>query len=157
MWVHTFIGMELVVKVIKYYVSNTFPFPAELPVRFVKTLEEEVTVVKTQPLYLSCELNKDRDVVWTKNGKQISNEPGRFQINIIGLTQTLTILAADDPDAGVYTCSVESANIKCSSNVKVVGKFYFYVIFNITFFFLIIIMSGKTVKIENVCFFYFFF
>lgn len=29
---------------------------------------------------------------------------------------------ADDIDAGVYTCTVESANIKCSSNVKVVGK-----------------------------------
>lgn len=94
-----------------------------MPVKFVKLLEEEVTVVKTQPMYLSCELNKDRDVIWTKDGKKLSEtSPGRYQTNIIGLNRTLTIVDADDIDAGVYTCTVESANIKCSSNVKVVGK-----------------------------------
>lgn len=95
----------------------------ELPVIFVKNLEEEVTVVKTQPMYLSCELNKDRDVVWTKDGKKLSEtSPGRYQTNIIGLIRTLTFVAAIDADTGVYTCTVPSANIQCSSNVKVVGK-----------------------------------
>lgn len=98
--------------------------PTELPVRFVKTLEEEVTVVKGQPLYLSCELNKERDVVWRKDGKIVVEKPGRIVPGVIGLMRALTINDADDTDAGTYTVTVENANnLECSSCVKVVGEF----------------------------------
>lgn len=99
-------------------------FP-ELPVRFVKTLEEEVTVVKGQPLYLSCELNKERDVVWRKDGKIVVEKPGKIVPGVIGLMKALTINDADDFDAGTYTVTVESANnLECSSCVKVVGEYF---------------------------------
>lgn len=91
--------------------------------RFVKTLEEEVTVVKGQPLYLSCELNKERDVVWRKDGKIVVEKPGRIVPGVIGLMRALTINDADDTDAGTYTVTVENANnLECSSCVKVVGE-----------------------------------
>lgn len=99
-------------------------FP-ELPVRFVKTLEEEVTVVKGQPLYLSCELNKERDVVWRKDGKIVVEKPGKIVPGVIGLMKALTINDADDFDAGTYTVTVENANnLECSSCVKVVGEYF---------------------------------
>ena len=97
-------------------------FPTELPVRFVKTLEEEVTVVKGQPLYLTCELNKERSVVWRKDGKIIKDKPGKFALGIIGLSHSLTITDSDDADAGTYTVTVEDSELSCSSCVKVVGK-----------------------------------
>lgn len=92
--------------------------------RFVKTLEEEVTVVKGQPLYLSCELNKERDVVWRKDGKIVVEKPGKIVPGVIGLMRALTINDADDFDAGTYTVTVENANnLECSSCVKVVGQY----------------------------------
>lgn len=97
-------------------------FPTELPVRFVKPLEEEVTVVKGQPLYLTCELNKERSVVWRKDGKIIKDVPGKFALGIIGLSHTLMITDSDDADAGTYTVTVEGTELSCSSCVKVVGK-----------------------------------
>lgn len=91
--------------------------------RFVKTLEEEVTVVRGQPLYLSCELNKERDVVWRKDGKIVVEKPGKIVPGVIGLLRALTINDADDSDAGTYTVTVENANnLECSSCVKVVGQ-----------------------------------
>lgn len=97
-------------------------FFTELPVRFVKTLEEEVTVIKGQPLYLSCELNKERDVVWRKDGKIVVEKPGKIVPGVIGLMRALTINDTDDFDAGTYTVTVENANnLECSSCVKVVG------------------------------------
>lgn len=100
-------------------------FSIELPVRFVKTLEEEVTVVKGQPLYLSCELNKERDVVWRKDGKIVVEKPGKIVPGVIGLLRALTINDADDSDAGTYTVTVENANnLECSSCVKVVGQYF---------------------------------
>uniref|UniRef100_A0A8C5R3F8 Titin n=1 Tax=Leptobrachium leishanense TaxID=445787 RepID=A0A8C5R3F8_9ANUR len=78
----------------------------------------------TQPMYLSCELNKDRDVTWTKDGKRLQDAPGKYQINIIGLNRTLTIVSADDDDAGVYACTVDNTSVSCDSNVKVVGKLH---------------------------------
>lgn len=93
--------------------------------RFVKTLEEEVTVVKGQPLYLSCELNKERDVVWRKDGKIVVEKPGKIVPGVIGLLRALTINDADDSDAGTYTVTVENANnLECSSCVKVVGQYF---------------------------------
>lgn len=90
----------------------------------MKTLEEEVTVVKGQPLYLSCELNKERDVVWRKDGKIVVEKPGKIVPGVIGLMRALTINDADDFDAGTYTVTVENANnLECSSCVKVVGEY----------------------------------
>lgn len=99
-----------------------FPLPPEIPVRFVKTLEEQVTVVKGQPFYLSCELNKERDVVWRKDGKIIKDKPGKYALNIIGLQRALTIMDADDTDGGTYTVTVEDTDLKCDSVVQVIGK-----------------------------------
>lgn len=90
--------------------------------RFVKTLEEEVTVIKTQPLYLTCELNKERNVVWRKDGKIIKPKPGKFALGVIGLSHSLTVTDSDDADAGTYTVTVEDSELSCSSCVKVVGK-----------------------------------
>lgn len=97
-----------------------FFFFVELPVRFTKNLEEEVSVIKGQPMYLTCELSKDRDVIWKKNGKPLSEIAGKVAINVIGLQRSVTIQDANDDDAGVYTCECE--NLKTQTNVKVIGK-----------------------------------
>lgn len=90
--------------------------------RFVKTLEEEVTVIKGQPFYLSCELNKERDVVWRKDGKIVKDKPGKIIQSIIGMQRSVTIMDTDDTDAGTYTVTVENTELSCQSCVKVVGK-----------------------------------
>lgn len=69
-------------------------------------------------------------MVWKKNGIEIKDIPGKIQINIIGLQQSITIQDANDDDAGVYTCECE--NIKTQTNVKVIGM---YMIFLFFFFF----------------------
>ncbi len=102
-------------------------FHIELPVKFIKNLEEETSVLKGQPMYLTCELNKDRDVVWKKNGQEIKEVPGKIQINIIGLQRAITIQDANDDDTGVYTCECE--NIKTQTNVKVIGMYLIFLTF----------------------------
>uniref|UniRef100_A0A4W3JK31 Ig-like domain-containing protein n=1 Tax=Callorhinchus milii TaxID=7868 RepID=A0A4W3JK31_CALMI len=74
-------------------------------------------VFKGQPLYLTCELNKDRDVIWKKDGEVVENIPGKLTISVIGLQRSITISDSDFSDAGVYT--VETANIKCEGKVSV--------------------------------------
>lgn len=93
--------------------------------RFVKTLEEEITVVKGQPFYLSCELNKERDVVWRKDGKIVTDKPGKFALGIIGLQRAVTIMDADDNDGGEYIVTVADTDLSCKTTVKVVGKLTF--------------------------------
>lgn len=93
--------------------------------RFVKTLEEEYTVVKGQPFYLSCELNKERDVVWRKDGKIVTDKPGKLALGIIGLQRAVTIMDADDNDGGEYTVTVADTDLSCKTAVKVVGKLKF--------------------------------
>lgn len=75
--------------------------------------------MKGQPLYLTCELSKEKDVVWKKNGKPLSSVPGKIQINVIGMQHGLTIQNTNDDDAAVYTCECE--NIQTQTNVKVIG------------------------------------
>lgn len=87
--------------------------------KFTKNLDEEMSVIKGQPMYLTCELSKDRDVVWKKDGKELKQIAGKIQINVIGLQRTVTIQDANDDDAGVYTCECE--DIKTQTNVKVIG------------------------------------
>lgn len=78
-----------------------------------------MSVIKGQPMYLSCELSKDRDVVWKKDGKELKPAPGKVAINVIGLQRTVTIHDSNDDDAGVYTCECE--NLKTQVNVKIIG------------------------------------
>ena len=70
--------------------------------RFTKNLEEETTVIKGQPLYLTCELSKDRSVVWKKNGNPLSAVPCKIAINVIGLQQAFTMKDSNDDDAAVF-------------------------------------------------------
>lgn len=86
--------------------------------------------MKGQPMYLTCELSKDRPVVWKKNGKELVQLPGKVQINVIGLQQAVTIQDANDDDAGVYTCECE--NLKTETKVKVIGKKYLHYLQRIT-------------------------
>lgn len=100
----------------------------ELPVKFTKNLEEETSVLKGQPMYLTCELNKDKDVVWKKNGKEIKEIPGKIQINVIGLQRAITIQDVnEEDDAGAYSCECE--NIKTQTNVKVIGMYLILICF----------------------------
>lgn len=93
---------------------------SELPVKFVKELEEETSALKGQHLYMTCELNKDKDVIWKKDGKTLASIPGKLQIAVIGLQRAITIQDAGDFDVGVYTCECEDA--KTTTKVKVIGK-----------------------------------
>lgn len=79
-------------------------------------------MIKGQPFYLSCELNKERDVVWRKDGKIIKDTPGKFILSIIGLQRSITIMDADDKDSGTYTVTVENSTLSCQSCVQVIGK-----------------------------------
>lgn len=79
--------------------------------------------MKGQPMYLTCELNKERDVTWKRNSTKLKNKAGKVAINIIGLQHAVTIQNAADDDAGTYTCEVdEQEDIKTITNVKVIGK-----------------------------------
>lgn len=74
-------------------------------------------------MYLTCELSKDKEVVWKKNGKELKSIPGKITINVIGLQQGITIQDSNDDDAGVYTCECE--NIKTQTNVKIIGTMFY--------------------------------
>uniref|UniRef100_A0A3Q2Q792 Titin n=1 Tax=Fundulus heteroclitus TaxID=8078 RepID=A0A3Q2Q792_FUNHE len=94
-----------------------------LPVKWVKELEPETSCMKGQPMYLTCELNKERDVVWKHNGGLLKKKAGKVAINVIGLQHAITIQNSTDDDAGIYTCEVEGQeNIKTSTTVKVIVR-----------------------------------
>ncbi|KAG7276471.1 hypothetical protein CRUP_033909, partial [Coryphaenoides rupestris] len=93
----------------------------ELPVKWIKELEPETSCIKGQPMYLTCELNKERDVVWKRNGELLKNKAGKIAINIIGLQHAVTIQNATEEDAGLYTCEVANqGEVQTSTNVKVI-------------------------------------
>lgn len=97
----------------------------ELPVKFTKPLDEETSAMKGQHLYLTCELNKERDVVWKRDGQVLKSIPGKLNINVIGMQHAITIQNSDESDAGLYTCEVATASgdiIDTKSTVKVIGK-----------------------------------
>lgn len=82
-----------------------------------------MSAVKGQPVYLSCELNKERDVIWKKNGELLKKQENKLQINIIGLVHAITIQNAIEEDAGCYSCEVANqTELKTSTNVKVTGE-----------------------------------
>lgn len=79
--------------------------------------------MKGQPMYLTCELNKERDVVWKRNGEVLKKQAGKVAINIIGMQHAVTIQNSTDEDAGTYTCEVVGQeDISTTTSVKVIGK-----------------------------------
>lgn len=103
--------------------QEVLDFPAELPVKWIKELEEEMSSLKGQPIYMTCELNKERDVVWKRNGQILKTQTGKIQINIIGMQHAVTIQNSSEEYTGVYTCEVSGQeNVKTTTNVKVIGK-----------------------------------
>uniref|UniRef100_A0A3P8SUN1 Ig-like domain-containing protein n=1 Tax=Amphiprion percula TaxID=161767 RepID=A0A3P8SUN1_AMPPE len=89
-------------------------------------LEEETSTLKGQPIYMTCELNKERDVVWKKNGAVLKKKEGKVQINVIGMQHAVTIQNSTDEDAGAYTCEVDgqedAKGIPTMANLTVIGK-----------------------------------
>ncbi len=74
-------------------------------------------------MYLTCELNKERDVIWKRNGTILKKQAGKVAINIIGMQHAVTIQNSTDDDAGSYTCEVDGQeDVKTATNVKVIGK-----------------------------------
>lgn len=95
----------------------------ELPVKWLKELEEETSALKGQPIYMTCELNKERDVIWKRNGEVLKKKAGKIQINIIGMQHAVTIQNCSEEDTGVYTCEVAAQeDVKTTTNVKIIGK-----------------------------------
>lgn len=91
--------------------------------KWVKELEPETSCIKLQPMYLTCELNKERDVIWKRDGKILKNKAGKVAINIIGMQHSVTIQNTTHEDGGLYTCEVSGQeDVKTSTNVKVIGK-----------------------------------
>lgn len=91
--------------------------------KWIKELEEETSALKGQPLYVTCELNKERDVIWKKDGEVLKKKAGKIQINVIGMQHAVTIQNSAEEDAGSYSCEVANQeDVKTSTNVKVIGK-----------------------------------
>lgn len=91
--------------------------------KWLKELEPETTCFKGQPMYLICELNKEREVLWKHNGAPLKTQAGKVAVNIIGLQHAITIQNATEEDAGAFTCEVVGQeDIKTTTNVKVNGE-----------------------------------
>lgn len=96
---------------------------SELPVKWIKELEEETSALKGQPIYVTCELNKERDVIWKKDGAVLTKKAGKVQINVIGMQHAVTVQHSTEEDAGSYSCEVANQeDVKTSTNVKVIGE-----------------------------------
>ncbi|KAG7233679.1 hypothetical protein INR49_006716 [Caranx melampygus] len=93
----------------------------ELPVKWIKELDEETSAMKGQPIYMTCELNKERDVVWKKNGEVLKKKANKVQINVIGMQHAVTIQNSTEDDAGSYSCEVANQeDVNTTTNVKVI-------------------------------------
>lgn len=91
--------------------------------KWLKELEEDTSALQGQPIYMTCELNKEREVIWKKNGEVLKKKAGKVQINIIGMQHAVTIQKSAEEDAGCYSCEVSGQeDVKTSTNVKVIGK-----------------------------------
>lgn len=91
--------------------------------KWIKELDEETSALKGQPLYMTCELNKERDAVWRKNGEVLKKKANKVQINIIGMQHAVTIQNSTEEDAGTYTCEVaDQEDCKTTTNVKIIGN-----------------------------------
>uniref|UniRef100_A0A3P8UF35 Ig-like domain-containing protein n=1 Tax=Cynoglossus semilaevis TaxID=244447 RepID=A0A3P8UF35_CYNSE len=78
---------------------------------------------KLKPIYMTCELNKEREVVWKKNGQLLKQKANKLQINIIGMQHAVTIQNSSEEDGGVYSCEVANQeDVKTSTNVKCIGE-----------------------------------
>lgn len=91
--------------------------------KWLKELEPDTSCMKGQPMYLTGELNKERDVIWKHNGAVLKTKAGKVAINVIGMQHAVTIQNATEEDAGAYTCEVAGQeDVKTTTNVKVIGK-----------------------------------
>ena len=100
-----------------------FYLGTELPLKWIKELEEETSAMKGQPLYMTCELNKEKDAIWKKNGEVLKKQAGKIQINVIGMQHALTIQNSTEADTGLISCEVSGQeDVKTSTNVKIIGK-----------------------------------
>lgn len=91
--------------------------------KWIKELEEETSALKGQPLYMTCELNKERDVIWKRNGEVLKKKAGKVQINVIGMQHAVTIQNSTEEDTGTYTCEVAGQeDVKTTTSVKIIGK-----------------------------------
>lgn len=89
----------------------------------MKELDEETSTIKGQHTYLTCELSKEKDVIWKKNNEVLKKKDGKVQITIIGLQHAVTIQNSNEDDAGTYTCEVDGQeDVKTTTNVKIIGK-----------------------------------
>uniref|UniRef100_A0A8C7YHM9 Titin n=1 Tax=Oryzias sinensis TaxID=183150 RepID=A0A8C7YHM9_9TELE len=92
----------------------------KLPVKWMKELDEETSTIKGQHTYLTCELSKEKDVIWKKNNEVLKKKDGKVQITIIGLQHAVTIQNTNEDDAGTYTCEVDGQeDVKTSTNVLI--------------------------------------
>ena len=91
--------------------------------KWIKELEEETSALKGQPIYMTCELNKERDVVWKKNNEVLKKKANKIQINIIGMQHSVTLQNSTEQDTGSYSCEVAGQEeVKTTTNVKIIGK-----------------------------------
>ncbi|XP_049449257.1 obscurin-like protein 1 isoform X13 [Epinephelus fuscoguttatus] len=88
----------------------------EMKVKFVRPLENVVSL-KGSSLILRCEINKPKgDVQWLKDGQEISPSR-RHTIRAQGRERSFTIHQLVEEDAGEYTC--ESTDDRMSATVTV--------------------------------------
>nr|XP_033473863.1 obscurin-like protein 1 isoform X9 [Epinephelus lanceolatus] len=88
----------------------------EMKVKFVRPLENVVSL-KGSSLILRCEINKPKgDVQWLKDGQEISPSR-RHTIRAQGRERSFTIHQLVEEDAGEYTC--ESTDDRTSATVTV--------------------------------------
>uniref|UniRef100_M3ZYD9 Obscurin-like protein 1 n=1 Tax=Xiphophorus maculatus TaxID=8083 RepID=M3ZYD9_XIPMA len=93
-----------------------FSLLVEMKVKFVKRLENVISL-KGKTLTLQCEVNKPKgDVQWLKDGKEMTPSR-RCTIRAQGRERSLTIQQLTDKDAGQYVC--ESTDDRTAANVSI--------------------------------------
>uniref|UniRef100_A0A3Q3ENL4 Ig-like domain-containing protein n=1 Tax=Labrus bergylta TaxID=56723 RepID=A0A3Q3ENL4_9LABR len=101
-----------------YYLWNymIFVYTSEMPVKFIRPLENIVSL-KGNSLILRCEINKPKgDVQWLKDGQEIPPSR-RHTIRAQARERSFTIHQLQDEDAGEYAC--ESTDDRTSATVTV--------------------------------------
>lgn len=84
---------------------NIFFLNTEIPVAFVRKLEDTYNSIEKQSITLECEVNKDNvNCVWKRYGK-IIDEDDRIRIESIGRVQRITINDLNMQDKQTITCA----------------------------------------------------
>lgn len=96
-----------------------FLFPSAMRVKFIKQLENVVSL-KGSKLTLQCEINKPKgDVQWLKDGQEVPPSR-RHTIRAQGRERSFTIHQVTEEDTGEYLC--ESTDDRTSATVTVESK-----------------------------------